>query len=196
MEQQICETSSSSCLHSSGEIGSEWVLSQFDGWRLLAVTFGEKISCSRSGSKPRLWETTLPLRGSTKMTGQTGPVFPFTVLSTLQEFSCHHLSLIMTPLNTQCIPCLHSLSTFLTCCLCHKQTTVHSAGLHTQCVPFRWGVLKETPIISHCVCRQLGTNFCSPICFVTFTQKKIDHSTNYLSKLPFINGSFFHFETP
>lgn len=29
-EEQICETSSSSCLHSSGEIGGEWFLSQCD----------------------------------------------------------------------------------------------------------------------------------------------------------------------
>lgn len=29
-EEQICETGSSSCLHSSGEIGSEWFLSQCD----------------------------------------------------------------------------------------------------------------------------------------------------------------------
>lgn len=47
-EVQICETSFSSCLHSSGEIGSELFLSQCDWWRLLAVTSTERMSCADS----------------------------------------------------------------------------------------------------------------------------------------------------
>lgn len=57
--EQICETSLSSCLHSSGEIGREWFLSQCDWWRLLAAAAAERMSCRGGGRKPRLPEQTL-----------------------------------------------------------------------------------------------------------------------------------------
>lgn len=58
-EEQICETSTSSCLHSSGEIASERFLSQFDWWRLLAVTATERMSLTGRGRGLQLPETTL-----------------------------------------------------------------------------------------------------------------------------------------
>lgn len=51
-EEQICETSPSRCLHSSGEIGSEWLLSPCDWWRLLVETTAER-TC-RTGSRGKL----------------------------------------------------------------------------------------------------------------------------------------------
>lgn len=58
-EEQICETSSSSCLHSSGEIEREWFLSQCDWWHLLAAAAAERMSCWNGGRKPRLPEQSL-----------------------------------------------------------------------------------------------------------------------------------------
>lgn len=58
-EEQIWETSLSSCLHSSGEIGSEGFLSQCDWWRLLEAMAAEKASCPGGGGKLKLPETML-----------------------------------------------------------------------------------------------------------------------------------------
>lgn len=83
-EEQICETSSSSCLHSSGEIGSEWFLSQCDWWRLLAAMATERTSSIGRG-KLKLLEQCCPRR--VYWYDRTSrAMYPFTVLSTFWHF--------------------------------------------------------------------------------------------------------------